>query len=233
MFGWSKNKELSRYLKNILGYHVTHLNIYEQAFVHRSYHPHDSKLTELNNERLEYLGDAVLSTIIADFLFKKYPHAQEGFLTNMRSKLVSRDHLNRLGSKIGLNKFVIYNGNSEHMPSSVSGNTFEAFVGAIFIDKGYNKTKKIVLNRIFDLYVDLDAIEKEDHNYKGKLLQYAQKYKQTLEYKTVKEETVAYGRKEYVVYVFLNDQFIAEGCDHNIKSAQQNAAMAACEHFGI
>ena len=119
------------------------------------------------------------------------------------------------------------------MPSSVSGNTFEAFVGAIFIDKGYNKTKKIVLNRIFDLYVDLDAIEKEDNNYKGKLLQYAQKYKQTLEKKTVKEETVAYGRKEYVVYVFLNDQFIAEGCDHNIKSAQQNAAMAACEHFGI
>ncbi len=228
-----KNKELSQYLKNTLGLRIKNISLYEQAFIHRSYHQAGNTGHKIDNERLEYLGDAVLSTISANFLYKKYPNAQEGFLTNMRSKLVSREHLNKLGVKLGMDKFVIADEHIDHLSQSIYGNAFEAFVGAMFLDLGFDKTQKIVIYRFIDMYVDLDALEKEDHNYKGKLMQYAQKYKQTIEYKTVKEDANSYGRKEYVVYLFLNEKFIAEGCDFNIKGAQQQAAMMACNQLNI
>ena len=223
-----RNTALAQYIKNVFGFRVNNLALYEQAFIHRTAVKSEQQERE-SNERLEYLGDAVLSAIIAEFLYKKYPVANEGFLTDMRSRLVSREQLNKLGRKIGLDKFIVKNESIHNLSASLYGNTFEALVGAIFIDKGYEKTRKALLNRILGNCIDLNVIEKEDNNYKGKILHYIQKYKLSVEYRTVKETKEETGRKEYLVYLFIDGKFVAEGCDYTIKSAQQHAAMAACE----
>jgi ribonuclease-3 len=223
-----RNTALAQYIKNVFGFRVNNIALYEQAFIHRTAVKSEEQERE-SNERLEYLGDAVLSAIIAEFLYKKYPVANEGFLTDMRSRLVSREQLNKLGRKIGLDKFIVKNESIHNLSASLYGNTFEALVGAIFIDKGYEKTRKALLNRILGNCIDLNVIEKEDNNYKGKILHYIQKYKLSVEYRTVKETKEETGRKEYLVYLFIDGKFVAEGCDYTIKSAQQHAAMAACE----
>ncbi len=223
-----RNTALAQYIKNVFGFRVNNIALYEQAFIHRTAVKSEEQERE-SNERLEYLGDAVLSAIIAEFLYKKYPVANEGFLTDMRSRLVSREQLNKLGRKIGLDKFIVKNESIHNLSASLYGNTFEALVGAIFIDKGYEKTRKALLNRILGNCIDLNVIEKEDNNYKGKILHYIQKYKLSVEYRTVKEMKEETGRKEYLVYLFIDGKFVAEGCDYTIKSAQQHAAMAACE----
>lgn len=223
-----RNTALAQYIKNVFGFRVNNIALYEQAFIHRTAVKSEEQERE-SNERLEYLGDAVLSAIIAEFLYKKYPVANEGFLTDMRSRLVSREQLNKLGRKIGLDKFIVKNESIHNLSASLYGNTFEALVGAIFIDKGYEKTRKALLNRILGNCIDLNIIEKEDNNYKGKILHYIQKYKLSVEYRTVKETKEETGRKEYLVYLFIDGKFVAEGCDYTIKSAQQHAAMAACE----
>ncbi len=223
-----RNTALAQYIKNVFGFRVNNIALYEQAFIHRTAVKSEEQERE-SNERLEYLGDAVLSAIIAEFLYKKYPVANEGFLTDMRSRLVSREQLNKLGRKIGLDKFIVKNESIHNLSASLYGNTFEALVGAIFIDKGYEKTRKVLLNRILGNCIDLNVIEKEDNNYKGKILHYIQKYKLSVEYRTVKETKEETGRKEYLVYLFIDGKFVAEGCDYTIKSAQQHAAMAACE----
>ena len=223
-----RNTALAQYIKNVFGFRVNNIALYEQAFIHRTAVKSEEQERE-SNERLEYLGDAVLSAIVAEFLYKKYPVANEGFLTDMRSRLVSREQLNKLGRKIGLDKFIVKNESIHNLSASLYGNTFEALVGAIFIDKGYEKTRKALLNRILGNCIDLNVIEKEDNNYKGKILHYIQKYKLSVEYRTVKETKEETGRKEYLVYLFIDGKFVAEGCDYTIKSAQQHAAMAACE----
>ena len=161
-----RNTALAQYIKNVFGFRVNNIALYEQAFIHRTAVKSEEQERE-SNERLEYLGDAVLSAIIAEFLYKKYPVANEGFLTDMRSRLVSREQLNKLGRKIGLDKFIVKNESIHNLSASLYGNTFEALVGAIFIDKGYEKTRKALLNRILGNCIDLNVIEKEDNNYKA------------------------------------------------------------------
>ncbi len=229
MFHRKSKSPLYKYINNLLGYKARHIEIYEQAFIHHSV----TTAKGNNNERLEYLGDAILGAIVADFLYRKYPSEEEGFLTEMRSKLVSRDHLNRLSRKIGLEKFLIIQKGDSAIPSSIYGNTFEALIGAIFLDKGFEKTKQIVIQRILKAYIDLDAIEKEDNNFKGKILHYVQKNHLKVNYTVVKEINTPYQKKEYLVYLFIDNKFIAEGQDFSIKSAEQNAAMIACEQLHL
>jgi len=233
MFKRKKNP-LKEYIKNMLKYTPKDMVVYEQALLHRSISGGGNLSgVKTNNERLEYLGDAILSAIIADFLYKKYPFANEGFLTNLRSRLVSRAHLSKLSHKMGLDAHIKKNEHPANLSHSISGNAFEAFIGAIFLDKGYLFTRKIVINLILDLYVDLNVIEKEDTNYKGRLLTWAQKCKKTVEYKVAKEVKGNHAPKQYVVNLFVDGEFVSEGCSFNIKSAQQQAAMYACESLGI
>jgi len=233
MFLKRKKNPLKEYIKNVLKYEPKDMLVYEQALQHRSMPGCGRNGSKTNNERLEYLGDAVLSAIIADFLYKKYPFADEGYLTNLRSRLVSRHHLGKLAHKMGLDVHIKKNDQNPSLSHSISGNAFEAFVAAIFLDKGYEFTRKIVINLILDIYVDLSVIEKEDTNYKGKLLNWAQKHRRQVEYKVAKEVKERRVQKQYIVHLFLDSDFISEGCSFNIKSAQQQAAMYACESLGI
>jgi len=228
-----KKNPLKEYIKNILRYTPRDMVVYEQALLHRSASGCGRNGIKANNERLEYLGDAILSAIIADFLYKKYPFADEGFLTNLRSRLVSRNHLGKLARKMGLDEYVKKSEQNPSLSHFISGNAFEAFVGAIFLDKGYNFTRKIIVDLILDIYVDLSVIEKEDTNYKGRLLTWGQKHRRNVEYKVIKEIKSPRVPKQYLVHLFVDGGFVAEGYSFNIKSAQQQAAMYACENLNI
>ena len=232
MFGREKDP-LKQYIKNILGFTPKNLGLYKQALAHRSITGNEKGIVKYNNERLEYLGDAVLSAIVADYLYKKYPCANEGFLTNLRSKLVSRDHLNKLSRKIGLDVYIRKNNTDLNMSRSISGDAFEAFIGAVYLNKGYKFSSKVVNKRIFGIYVDIEALEKEDTNYKGKLLTWAQKTRRTVEYKVKQQVQISQRQKQYIVHLFIDEKYISEGCDFTIKAAEQHAAMYACEDLEL
>lgn len=201
--------------------------MYQLAFRHKSAAKEIVNGIRMSNERLEYLGDAVLSLIIADYLFKKFPYKEEGFLTEMRARIVSRAQLNKLSIKLGLNALIkseMYN----HQCKSMHGNAFEAFVGAIYLDRGYEFAKKIVLSRVIDVHLDIEKIENEDTNFKSQLIEWSQKEKIPIEFKVINEIGNGYG-KQYLVELLVNNEVYADGRDYSIKGAEQIAAGKALE----
>jgi len=215
------DKEIEKFLKNILGIKPKNLDIYKMAFIHSSASSKNKVGNTLNNERLEYLGDAVLNTVVADFLFKKFPYYLEGPLTELRSKIVCRDHLNKLSYKMGLQQFVIIEPKCH--PKSINGNVFEALMGALYLDKGYEKTKDIIINKLLLTFMDLDSVLQEEHNYKSKLINWAQKNS----YKIRFENSVSHnpeGKKMFISRCYVNGKFVAEAEHYTIKKADQSAA---------
>ena len=156
-------------LKNIIGLQPDNIFLYKLAFKHRSAAQQQINGLRICNERLEYLGDAILSAIVADYLFKKFPYKDEGFLTEMRSKMVSRDNLNKLSDKLSLKIFIEHSDNST-LNKSALGDTFEALIGAIYLDFGYKKTQKWVVDRIIKLHIDMEQLEHVEVNFKSKLI---------------------------------------------------------------
>jgi ribonuclease III len=178
----------SDHLSNLLGFTPKNKALYDLAFRHRSA---DSTNSENNNERLEFLGDAVLGGIVADYLYKKYPKQSEGFLTEMRSKMVNRATLNSIAIKIGLKELVQFNPADTHLrKSQIFGNALEALIGAIYIDKGYLATKKFILSRIIKLYMNIDDLEKEESNQKNKIISWANKNKKQIDFVLLQEKNL-------------------------------------------
>lgn len=197
--------------------------MYQLAFLHRSAAKKVINGYKNSNERLEYLGDAVLSSVVADFLFRKYPLKDEGFLTEMRSKIVSRPHLNRLSQKLGLDKLIQSDHESGSIYKSINGDTFEALIGAIYLDRGYRFATKVVINRIIKCHVDVDTLEKTEMNFKSALLEFAQKEKKPVEFKVVDESGKGF-HKQYIVEVSYDNQIVSKGYGYSIKEAEQNGA---------
>lgn len=223
---FSSDKTLYKYIKNIFGFYPGNIFLYKLAFKHRSIAIELIKGVRMSNERLEYLGDAILSAIVADFLFKKFPLKDEGFLTEMRAKIVNRSQLNKISRKLGLDKFIESDNDSKNLCKSIKGDTFEAFLGALYLDKGYTFSKHVVINRIINVHYDIEELEKQENNYKSKLIEWAQKEKQEIEFRMVQEKGEGYN-KQYVVEVLLNNKVIGNGCDFSIKGAEQIAAEKA------
>lgn len=218
-----------RQLCNVLGFAPGKLSIYMTALSHRSI----KEQTDQNNERLEYLGDAVLSGIVADYLFKRYPYKGEGFLTEMRSKMVNRQTLNEIAVKMGLKKITIYNKSDNSLKiSQIFGNTLEAVVGAIYLDKGYNKTKDWVYIRIIQPHMFVEDLELLEINHKNRLYGWANKNGKVLEFETL-EEKLENGRRLFRVGAVIEGELIAEGKAYNKKDASQIAAQIAVEKLGI
>lgn len=217
-------KELARYIHNLFGFYPRNIFLYQLAFTHKSM-CHKMHNITVSNERLEYLGDAILSSIVAEYLFKKYPTKQEGFLTEMRSKIVSRASLNKLSMKFGFEKMVSYAHSNDKGSKfrSLGGNAFEAFVGAIFLDRGYKFTYKIVIDRIICMHMDIDELEKNEVNFKSKLLEWSQKNKVKLDFKNEGAKGDGFN-KLYHIQVIINQKEYAEACDYSIKGAEQLAA---------
>ncbi|MBD0276386.1 MAG: ribonuclease III [Flavisolibacter sp.] len=216
-------------LKGILGYTPGNAGLYKAALTHRSV----KETADENNERLEYLGDAILSALIADYLFKRYPYKEEGFLTEMRSKMVNRQQLNEIAVRMGLKKITVYNRSDVSLKTSqIFGNTLEALVGAIYLDKGYKKTSRWVTERIIIPHMFMDDLESREINHKNKLYGWANKNGKQLDFETTNEQ-IENGRRLFTIAAVLNGKVIAEGKGFNKKDASQIAAQIAVEKLGI
>lgn len=218
----NQDKALKTFLRSTFGCKPKNLSIYRLALIHKSFLYKGNKGFRMNNERLEYLGDTVLSTIVGDYLFKKYPYQGEGFLTEMRSKIVGRSSLNKLAQKIGLTEHISYAKDGGHY-LSMNGDAFEAIVGAIYLDKGYSFTYKVITQKIFALYLDIDALETSDWNFKSKLIDWGQKTKHKVSYQVIDTQEY-HNRKQYTVQVLIDQEPQETALDFSIKAAEQLAS---------
>jgi len=221
----SPHQQLILQLEHLLGFTPKHLAYYNLAFMHRS-KPEDA--TD-SNERLEFLGDAILGAIVAEYLFKKYPYQPEGYLTELRSRIVRRETMNNVALRMGLNKLVQYNQNDRGLSRShIFGNALEALIGAVYLDQGFIKTRKFILKQVIKPYIDLDMMESTDTNYKNQLLSWAQRHNHLLSFETLNEQTEG-TRKLFTIGIMLNNELVAEGSGYNKKEAGQVAAQKALE----
>ena len=223
---FSADKDLYQSVKNIFGYYPGNIHLYKLAFRHKSATTKKLNGIRLNNERLEYLGDAILSAVIADFLFKSFPYKNEGFLTEMRSKIVSRVSLNKLSIKLGLNQLIRMGTSPSSKAKSAGGDAFEALIGALYLDKGYDFTRKVIIARIVNVHFDIDQLIISEISYKSKLNEWAQKEKRNAAFQ-VEEEIGEKHKKQYLVAVVVDNEIIARSQDFSIKGAENLAAEKA------
>lgn len=231
-FYLSEEKHFYNAIKNIFGFYPGNIFLYKLAFRHKSQAEELLNGVRVSNERLEFLGDTVLSTAVADYLFRMFPYKDEGFLTEMRSKIVSRSQLNKLSLKLGIDQLIICTQDNNNVYRSIKGDAFEAIIGAMYLDKGYNFTRKVLIDRVIKNNFDITELSTTDVNFKSKLIEWAQKEKKSIEFAVVQEVGASY-HKQYVVDVSIDGEVVGQGRDYSIKGAEQNAAMKAVEQLGI
>ncbi len=229
----SAKRRLSISLYNLTGIVPSNVGIYQMALTHPSAAIANQMGEKDTYERLEFLGDAVLGTITANFLFKKYPFKDEGFLTEIRSRIVNRESLNQIGRKIGLDKLLVFNGKSTSFShKSIYGDALEAIVGAVYLDKGYEACEHFVLTRILYPHFNLEEVIQNTRNFKSLLLEWCQKQNHKLIYQTVTENGDKF-HKEFTIEVFVNDISSGIGKGFSKKKAEQAAAENACAFLKI
>ena len=228
----SADRKFLAALRNLLGFTPHNLSLYHLAFMHRSKAPELKAGVKLSNERLEYLGDAVLGAVVAELLFKKFPYQEEGFLTEMRSRIVNREHLNRLALKLGINHFMEHSIDPGAKNRSAYGDAFEALIGAVYMDRGYETTRHLILNRFIRHHVDLHEMEHQETNFKSKLINWAQRERKSVAFELL-EEIENGGKRLLRVCVKVNNQELARAEDYSKKRAEQVAAQKACDALGI
>lgn len=227
---FSPAKDLARKIKSVAGFIPTDLTLFKLAFAHKS-SSNEKDYAIQNNERLEYLGDAVLGTIVAEYLFRKYPNANEGFLTKMRSKIVKRSSLNEIADSMGL-EMILSEYNSTKLSKAMLGNALEALVGAVYIETGYNYTYNYVVRKIMRKYLNIHELESYDDNYKSQLLEWCQKNGKEVSYKVLskyKHEK----RDKFKIGVFIDGEKVSSADDFNKKAAEQTASELAIKHLHI
>jgi len=212
------------FLKNIIGFYPENLKLYDLAFIHKSASTIDSQGNFINNERLEFLGDAILGAIIAEFLYNRFPQEDEGFLTKTRSKLVNRTFLTKLTFEMGLNVFIDSNTTKNIDKSHIYGDALEALIGAIYLDTDYKTAKFFVTKKILSQFVDLNEIEQNDSNFKSQLIEWSQKNKKEIIFETIEEPMDKSRQPKFVAIVELDNKEIGKGIGSSKKEAQQNAA---------
>lgn len=221
-------------MTHLLGSSPNNLNLYRLAFLHASASKDSvAKSYKESNERLEFLGDSVLGMITAAYLFKKFPFKDEGFLTEIRSRMVSRESLNVLGRKFGLDEVIEYENQKKTIlsRSSMYGDALEAFIGAVYLDKGFAFTQNFIISKILTQYFDLEIVVQNNPNFKSLLIEWAQKEGKKVLF-TLDEEGLHHN-KEFTAFVLLDGEKISEGKGYSKKKAEQTAAMKACEELGI
>ncbi|MFT5242198.1 MAG: ribonuclease-3 [Glaciecola sp.] len=213
-------------LNEILGYKVKKKSLYIKAFTHRSMNIRDEKGNALNYERLEFVGDAMLSAVIAAYLFEEVPQGDEGYLTKMRSKVVSREHLNELGKELRLIDLVESKIPKSNFGNNIHGNLFESLVGAIYLDKGYHYCEKFIYKRVIKPHVDIETLEGRVISYKSLLIEWCQKEKKTFDY-YVYEDTGNDELKHFSVKLSIDDKVIAKARATSKKKAEEKASKRA------
>ena len=213
-------------ITNILGFKPKNLKIFKKAFLHRSANKKDKKGNPMNYERLEFLGDATLGTIISRHLYNEVPEGDEGYLTKMPSKIVSREHLNELGKDLNLIKFVESRIPKTHFGDNIHGNVFEALVGAIYLDRGYKYCEKFIHERVIIPYVDIEQLEGKVISYKSLVIEWCQKQKKTFDY-NVYEDTGNDVLKHFAVKLSISNIVVAKARATSKKKAEERASKRA------
>ena len=213
-------------ITKILGFKPKNLDIYKKAFLHRSANKRDENGNPMNYERLEFLGDSMLGTIISKYLYSEVPLGDEGYLTKMRSKIVSREHLNELGKDLNLIAYVESRIPKSHFGDNIHGNVFEALVGAIYLDRGYNYCEKFISKRVVAPYVDIEKLEGKVISYKSLIIEWCQKQKISFNF-NVYEDTGNDSLKHFAVKLSVGSEVVAKARATSKKKAEERAAKRA------
>lgn len=221
-----KDGEFFNSLKKILGFKPKDISIYETAFTHRSTNEKNPNGQPQNYERLEFLGDAMLGAVIAAHLFKKVPEGNEGYLTKMRSKIVSREHLNELGRDLQLVKFLRTTVPTQQFSGNIYGNVFESLVGAIYLDRGFKYCEKFIFKRVIKPYVDIKKLEGKVISYKSLLIEWCQKHKKSFNFE-IYDDTGKDELKHFAVRLKVEEEIVAKARATSKKKAEERAAKRA------
>lgn len=219
-----KEKELYSSLYDIIGFYPHDISFYKLALMHKSVMRRNAKGKPVNNERLEFLGDAILDAIVGDIVYQHFPGKREGFLTNTRSKLVQRDTLNKLAQEMGINQLILSSGHTSSHNSYMGGNAFEALVGAIYLDQGYNACMRFMNKRILAQMINIDKVAYKEVNFKSKLIEWSQKNKVRLSYEQVLQEKDKNGNPIFEFKVVLEG---VEGCSGKGFSKKESQQLAS------
>jgi len=219
----------------MLGFIPGNVHLYQMAFRHRSAATQLKNGSRSSNERLEFLGDAVLGAVIAEMLFKSYPYKEEGFLTELRSKIVNRANLNQLARKMGFDVLMIFDQKAVNLQTrhhSMLGDAFEALIGAVYLDKGYNFTRHFLLKRIVAPYIDVHTLAETETNFKSKLIEWCQKHGKDISF-DMAENAEGESAKMFTIHAVVDGENQGIGRDYNKKNAEKMAAEKACEALAL
>jgi ribonuclease-3 len=223
---FENDKSFKKSIKRVTGFRPGKLILYKLACVHRSASFYFKKML-INNERLEYLGDAILGAVVAEFLYHKFPTKDEGYLTKLRAKLVNGQTLTELAQRTGLDQLLYTRSIDLDVTHHIYGDFFEAFIGAVYLDKGYKATRKFIIQRILEQLVDLDEIKRKDTNYKSLLIEWAQKNKSLVKFETSCISNENAHNPEFETHVIVSEENLGQGKGRSKKEAEQNAAREA------
>lgn len=225
---FSPDKRLYESLRNILGFYPRNISLYKLALRHSSAAQHIKNGVKNSNERLEFLGDSVIGTVVADYLFKRFPYKDEGFLTKMRSKMVSRTQHNHLALKLGLDKLIeTDNDGLATKHSSINGDAYEALIGAIYLDKGYLFAQNFLLTRIINIHMDMEEIETKEVDFKSRIIEWAQKEKKELQFKILIDGSAS-SDKQFTIQLFIDNEGLGIAQHFSKKRAEQMVSEQAC-----
>ena len=231
----SPHRNYIKSLKNLLGFVPGNLSLYRMAFRHRSVASPTKNGSKNSNERLEFLGDAIIGSVVAEVLFKLYPYREEGFLTEMRSKIVNRANLNQLSRRLGFDELIEFDNrmvNFSNKQGSLMGDAFEAVVGAVFLDKGYNFTRNFLINHIIKPHVDIHQLELTETNFKSKLIEWCQLHGKDITFEVI-VNAEGENAKLFTIQVNIDGEIFGVGRDYNKKNAEKLAAEKTCEALNI
>ena len=226
-----KDKELYLSLYNVIGFYPRDISHYKLALMHKSVMHRNKKGKPLNNERLEFLGDAILDATVGDIVYRHFPGKREGFLTNTRSKLVQRETLNRLADEMGISRLIMSSGRSSSHNSSMGGNAFEALVGAIYLDRGYDACMQFIERRILGKMINIDRVAYKEVNFKSKLIEWCQKNRIKMRFELIKQEKDSQGNPVFKFAVVLETVKCSEGSGFSKKESQQLASKLTLERL--
>lgn len=227
-----KDKEFYGVIRELLGITPDNIELYKLALIHRSASVELPDGGYANNERLEFLGDAVLEAVVSDFLFIEYPEDTEGYLTQMRSRIVSRTSLDAISSDMGLDRYIIANMSNASIHKHLFGNTLEAMIGAIYLDKGYDFTNRFVINDILRKYVNLGDVTQTETDFKSRLIEWCQKSKRSIHFKTVNAEDSTSHSPKFMSKIIIDGIELGHGSGSSKKEAEQKGAWAVAQILG-
>lgn len=226
------SKQFSKYISKTFGIKPRQIALYQQAFVHKSILREEKNSHFKSNERLEFLGDAVLDNVVAEYLYDNFPNKDEGFLTQLKSRLVNGSQLNEIGLKLGFEQYTRFQQFGTSAPKALYGDVLEALIGAMYIDLGFSKTKKSILKKILIPNIDLEKIATNDNDYKSQLIIWAQRKRKQLKFKLLNER-LKNNQKIFEMAVVIDDKEISKGEADSKREAEKIASGKALKKLGI